>query len=54
MRLTCLLFLLAVTTQASAQQQGPAIAPNDGKVRVFVNDSQSWEVMGGWGYSSRK
>lgn len=26
-----------------------AIAPLDGKIRVFVTDSQSWEVHGGWG-----
>jgi len=25
--------------------------PPDGKVRVYVADSQSWEVAGGWGYS---
>jgi hypothetical protein len=26
-----------------------AQAPSDGKIRVFVTDSQSWEVRGGWG-----
>src|SRR5690349_12114480 len=25
-----------------------AVAPSDGKIRVFVTDSQSWEVRGGW------
>jgi hypothetical protein len=25
--------------------------PDDGKIRVFVTDSQSWEVRGGWGAS---
>jgi len=23
--------------------------PNDGKVRIYVSDSQSWEMTGGWG-----
>ena len=26
-----------------------AVAPDDGKIRVFITDSQSWEVRGGWG-----
>src|SRR5262249_8018602 len=26
-----------------------AVVPSDGKIRVFVTDSQSWEVRGGWG-----
>jgi hypothetical protein len=29
----------------SSTTQGP---PNDGKVRVYISDSQSWEVTGGW------
>lgn len=34
-----------------AMVQAPhyAVAPSDGKIRVFVTDSQSWEVHGGWG-----
>jgi len=28
------------------------VAPDDGKIRVFVTDSQSWEVRGGWGASN--
>jgi len=34
-----------------AMVQAPhyAIVPSDGKIRVFVTDSQSWEVHGGWG-----
>jgi len=27
------------------------VAPDDGKIRVFITDSQSWEVRGGWGAS---
>jgi hypothetical protein len=23
--------------------------PNDGKIRIYVSDSQSWEMSGGWG-----
>lgn len=26
--------------------------PTDGKIRVFVTDSQSWEIRGGWGASN--
>ena len=29
-----------------------AAIPNDGKIRVLVTDSQSWEVAGGWGASN--
>jgi len=34
-----------------AMVQAPryAVVPSDGKIRVFVTDSQSWEVRGGWG-----
>src|SRR5258705_6808118 len=33
-----------------AMVQAPhyAVIPSDGKIRVFVTDSQSWEVRGGW------
>ncbi len=27
-------------------QQAP---PNDGKIRIYVSDSQSWQMTGGWG-----
>jgi hypothetical protein len=36
-------------TQQSASQQAP---PSDAKVRIYVSDSQSWEVTGGWGASN--
>ena len=26
--------------------------PNDEKIRIYVTDSQSWEVTGGWGISN--
>jgi len=34
-----------------AMVQAPhyAVVSSDGKIRVFVTDSQSWEVRGGWG-----
>ena len=34
-----------------AMVQAPhyAVVPSDGKIRVFVTDSQSWEIRGGWG-----
>jgi len=35
--------------QPSAAPQTP---PNDGKIRIYVSDSQSWEVSGGWGASN--
>jgi len=42
------------------QEQKPPVAatsttqapPNDGKIRIYVTDSQSWEVSGGWGVSN--
>jgi hypothetical protein len=44
------------------QQQAPQTAPppatntqgpsSDGKVRIYVADSQSWEMSGGWGASN--
>lgn len=38
------------TQQPSASpSQAP---PNDGKIRIYVTDSQSWEVTGGWGASN--
>jgi len=44
----------APAQQAPAQTQpasAPAAAPSDGKVRIFVTDSQSWEMSGGFGAS---
>lgn len=32
----------------TATQQAP---PSDGKIRIYVTDSESWEVTGGWGAS---
>jgi hypothetical protein len=39
----------AAAQPAPATTQGP---PNDGKIRIYVTDSQSWEVTGGWGASN--
>lgn len=39
--------LFAAMVFASAQTP----PPSDGKVRVYVADSQSWEITGGWGAS---
>jgi hypothetical protein len=53
----------AAPPPAPAQQLPPAVqqepqqrpaqatqaAPNDGKIRIYVSDSQSWEMVGGWG-----
>ena len=36
----------AAPQPAPATTQGP---PSDGKIRIYVTDSQSWEVTGGWG-----
>jgi len=42
----------APTQQIPAQAQPtPASTPSDGKVRIFVTDSQSWEMSGGFGAS---
>jgi len=38
----------AAPQPAPATTQGP---PSDGKIRIYVTDSQSWEVTGGWGAS---
>jgi|SRR5215469_289164 len=49
------------TVSATSVEPNPTSAPSDGKVRVFVTDSQSWETRGGgaaggnkngWGGSS--
>jgi hypothetical protein len=36
----------------AAPANTPAGSPNDGKVRIYVADSQSWEMSGGWGASN--
>jgi hypothetical protein len=33
---------------AMVQSPHYAVIPSDGKIRVFITDSQSWEVSGGW------
>lgn len=46
---------IAVAFSVWAQQEKPSTPsgpPNDGKIRVYVSDSQSWEVSGGWGMSN--
>lgn len=39
------------TPQATPQAAPPTsqAPPNDGKIRIYVADSQSWEMSGGWG-----
>jgi len=39
------------TPQAAPQSAPPATQapPSDGKIRIYVSDSQSWEMSGGWG-----
>jgi hypothetical protein len=37
---------------ASPTQPTPQTPPNDGKVRIYVADSTSWQVEGGWGASN--
>jgi hypothetical protein len=36
----------AASQPAPATTQGP---PSDGKIRIYVSDSQSWQMSGGWG-----
>jgi hypothetical protein len=39
-------------TKQAAPQPGPTATqgqPTDGKIRIYVSDSQSWEMTGGWG-----
>jgi len=36
----------AAPQPAPATTQGP---PSDGKTRIYVSDSQSWQMTGGWG-----
>ena len=39
----------AATQPAQRSTQSPA---SEGKIRIYVTDSQSWEVTGGWGASN--
>lgn len=39
----------AVTKPVSATTEAP---PSDGKIRIYVSDSQSWEMSGAWGASN--
>lgn len=36
----------------AATQSSTQAPPSDGKIRLYVTDSQSWEVAGGWGFST--
>jgi hypothetical protein len=48
-----LVSLIAIPFAAAQGAQPPPPAtqtpPNDGKVRIYVTDSESWQVIGGWG-----
>lgn len=52
--------LFAEQAPPPSQEQNPPAAtataakapPSDGKTRIYVTDSQSWEVAGGWGASN--
>jgi hypothetical protein len=35
--------------KAQSAQPTSQAAPSDGKIRIYVSDSQSWEMIGGWG-----
>jgi len=49
---TAVVFLgLGVFSVAVLGQQPQTPAPADVKTRVYITDSQSWEVSGGWGAS---
>jgi hypothetical protein len=39
-------------TPAAATAQVPSTPPSDGKIRVYVSDSQSWTASGSWGASN--
>jgi hypothetical protein len=42
-------------TPQAAPQPAPAdtqASPSDGKIRIYVSDSQSWEMIGGWGVAN--
>ena len=35
--------------QEPSAQPAPQTRPNDEKVRVYISDSESWQILGGWG-----
>jgi TonB family protein len=35
-------------------QPAPQTRPNDEKVRVYISDSESWEILGGWGTANHQ
>jgi len=37
--------------QPAPQSSEPTTAPTDKKTRIYITDSQSWDVRGGWGAS---
>lgn len=43
---------VATVVTVAAPQDRPGAPPADGKIRVYVSDSRSWEVEGGWGASN--
>jgi hypothetical protein len=53
----CVCAFLIASVPVMGQQQppqqpsvpAPQTPPSDGKVRIYVTDSQSWEMVGGWG-----
>ena len=49
--LACITVAFSVWAQQE-KASTPGTPPNDGKIRVYVSDSQSWEVSGGWGASN--
>jgi hypothetical protein len=40
-----------VAQQEKSAAPTPQVASSDGKIRVYVTDSQSWQVTGAWGAS---
>lgn len=51
----CTFFIASIP--ATGQQQpppAPQTPPSDGRVRIYVSDSQSWEMTGGWGLAGHQ
>jgi hypothetical protein len=53
----CLLFVFcclpaSAQDKAATTDQPKSTPASDGKVRIYVADSQSWEMSGGWGASN--